>query len=164
MGTSLAIPGVKRIVKEMARVLHSGRHGKGTKVVYLSDSPPAKMAEWDGVFDVWIKGDIQRFVIDHLSKAMISTPKKSNRKREVLPTPSSTPKRRKAIKKEEECSSDLITPTKAAGKSYLPTPRETPPSRSFVENSLTALSSLSGEEEENPFLNLAKGNVSPEDA
>lgn len=163
-GTSLAIPGVKRIVKEMARVLHAGP-GRSVKVVYVNHSPAEKMAEWDGVFDVWVKCNVQQIVVDHLSTPSPSTPIKPKRPREGLPTPESTAKRRKVKYMDDENSSDFTTPAKAARGAYLPTPRVTPPSprtahvlsRSGFEGSLTPLSDGLEKEEENPFLDPASG-------
>ncbi|OCF39050.1 hypothetical protein I317_07156 [Kwoniella heveanensis CBS 569] len=70
-GTSLSVPGVKRIVKEMSKVIHSKparKKGKkaGGSVVYVNDEAPGKSAEWKGIFDYFVQGDIQAFVIDHL--------------------------------------------------------------------------------------------------
>ncbi|WVR07409.1 hypothetical protein IAU60_004450 [Kwoniella sp. DSM 27419] len=76
-GTSLSIPGVKRIVKEMSKAIHArgagksakarGMDGAGGLVLYLNDESPNKGAEWKGVFDAWVQGDIQRFIEDHLT-------------------------------------------------------------------------------------------------
>ena len=165
-GTSLAIPGIKRIVKEMARSLHSGRR-KGVKVVFVNESPPANTREWDRVFDVWVKGDVQGFVIDHLS-----SPARKRKGEEVPLTPQSAKKR---VRKGDECSTESVTPTKAT-VSYLPTPRATPVSRGKRKASRLALdgkslSTLSdvesnlgsrGGEEENPFLDLATDVVGPD--
>ncbi|CAD6567837.1 MAG: hypothetical protein TREMPRED_004026 [Tremellales sp. Tagirdzhanova-0007] len=173
-GTSLAIPGVKRIIKEIARGLHS-RRGKELKVIYVNDSPPAKMTEWDKVFDVWVQGDVQRFVESYLSppEPMIFTPEKAKASRGEAPlTPMSTPKRHKTglSKPADKCSSGFITPTRESlVSSYLPTPRTTPPSHERHTRMLEMEPSISPdrrsetdpcsprEKEENPFLNLDRG-------
>lgn len=68
VGTSLSIPGVKRMVKEFAKSVSStGAKSKG-KVVFVNAEPPAKSAEWEDVFDYWVKGDVQAFVRDWLDK------------------------------------------------------------------------------------------------
>lgn len=70
-GTSLRIPGAKRIVREFAKALHpnppadSGDHALSgaptVKTVYLNLDFPVPAREWDGVFDVWVQGDVQSF-------------------------------------------------------------------------------------------------------
>ena len=173
-GTSLAIPGVKRIIKEIARGLFA-RCRDGIKVIYVNDCPPVKMREWDDVFDVWVQGDVQRFVKNYLlePKQTTCTPETVKRRRKEAPlTPMSTPKRHKTglSKLTDECSSDFISPTRTSLVSaYLPTPRTTPPSsrertsRTLeMEKSIPKLSdtdpgSLGTEEVENPFLHLGRG-------
>ncbi|WVQ99874.1 hypothetical protein IAU59_007017 [Kwoniella sp. CBS 9459] len=144
VGTSLSVPGVKRIVKEMSKVIHSKlakKRGKkvGGSVVYVNDEPPAKPAEWKGVFDYFVQGDIQEFIVKHLdtvepNQATLiepSTPKKGTAPRtkkdasEVVfpPTPesmerpgpirTSTPKKRKAEEDAAGVDPSLVTPTKA---------------------------------------------------
>lgn len=68
-GTSLRIPGAKRIVREFAKALHpnvdSGddvqTRQATVKTVYLNLEFPVPAREWDGVFDVWVQGDVQAF-------------------------------------------------------------------------------------------------------
>lgn len=70
-GTSLRIPGAKRIVREFAKALHPNPpaesssyaiSGESTvKTVYLNLEFPVPAREWDGVFDVWVQGDVQSF-------------------------------------------------------------------------------------------------------
>ncbi|KAG9128383.1 hypothetical protein FRC07_014796 [Ceratobasidium sp. 392] len=76
-GTSLRIPGAKRIVREFAKALHpnaeAGNHAQETrtaapaaavvKTVYLNLDFPVPAREWDGVFDVWVQGDVQSFAL-----------------------------------------------------------------------------------------------------
>ncbi|KAG8745142.1 hypothetical protein FRC10_008754 [Ceratobasidium sp. 414] len=70
-GTSLRIPGAKRIVREFAKALHpaaeSSNHAQArtstVKTVYLNLDFPVPAREWDGVFDVWVQGDVQSFAL-----------------------------------------------------------------------------------------------------
>jgi NAD-dependent SIR2 family protein deacetylase len=101
-GTSLSIPGVKRIVKEMARALQS--RGNLPRVIMVNREMP-KGKEWEGVFDTFIAGDIQDFA------ALCSDPNFT----QVAPTPSATPKKRK-----------ISTPRKVATSNPYPTPSPTP--------------------------------------
>ncbi|KZT01556.1 DHS-like NAD/FAD-binding domain-containing protein [Laetiporus sulphureus 93-53] len=92
VGTSLRVPGTKRIVREFSKAVHSrplpssgsqSEHsttemGLATpapsprrspayeeeapiRVIYLNLDFPVPTREWDGVFDVWIRGDAQEF-------------------------------------------------------------------------------------------------------
>ncbi|CAE7205474.1 unnamed protein product [Rhizoctonia solani] len=66
-GTSLRIPGAKRIVREFAKALHptpcvnSDDDQTTVKTVYLNLEFPVPAREWDGVFDIWVQGDVQTF-------------------------------------------------------------------------------------------------------
>ncbi|CAE6439019.1 unnamed protein product [Rhizoctonia solani] len=71
-GTSLRIPGAKRIVREFAKALHptcadsdgdEQAHQTAVKTVYLNLEFPVPTREWDGVFDIWVQGDVQTFAI-----------------------------------------------------------------------------------------------------
>lgn len=91
VGTSLKVPGTKRLVRELAKVAHPAvRMGgaaeemmpsasqdslastssarsrrlkpKPVHVVYLNYDFPTPAREWQGVFDVWARGDAQEFV------------------------------------------------------------------------------------------------------
>ncbi|KAK7204503.1 DHS-like NAD/FAD-binding domain-containing protein, partial [Myxozyma melibiosi] len=55
VGTSLRIPGVRRIVKEMAGAVHS----VGGSVIWLNEEEPPAIKMLDDVFDYKIKGDCQ---------------------------------------------------------------------------------------------------------
>lgn len=113
-GTSLAIPGVKRIVKEMARSLagpsrspggdRKKREGPGTILV---NREIPKGAEWEGIFDTFISGDIQDFTTRYLTNLEFEcslptpspnseryrTPKKRKAATGMPPTPDTTPSR-----------------------------------------------------------------------
>ena len=91
VGTSLRVPGTKRIVREFAKAVHSrnsvtasnskdGSCSSGSatpapsprrtpfsdddtpfKSVYLNFDFPVPTREWEGVFDAWVQGDAQNF-------------------------------------------------------------------------------------------------------
>jgi NAD-dependent histone deacetylase SIR2 len=134
-GTSLSIPGVKRIVKEMARSLHSRAKskskGKGPKTILINREIP-KGAEWQGVFDTFICGDIQEFAA-HCADSPVSevfrptplkrkfgkaesTPKKISQIN-PYPTPSPTP-----LRKRPKNTAEPVTPTKPRLESILELP------------------------------------------
>ncbi|ANB11582.1 Hst4p [Sugiyamaella lignohabitans] len=56
VGTSLKIPGVRRIVKEMAQAVH---HAKGAVVWLNVDEHPQLNNQFEGCFDLFVKGDCQ---------------------------------------------------------------------------------------------------------
>ncbi|WVQ81955.1 hypothetical protein IAT38_004082 [Cryptococcus sp. DSM 104549] len=123
LGTSLSVPGVKRVVKEMARAVHSrNRTANGKKpeprVVFVNDEPPSKASEWEGVFDVWVKADVQRFVMEYLANGEYS----------VAPRKTVTPKKGKATAAgaagEGVGAKEKATPTKKAPST--PKKRKTP--------------------------------------
>jgi len=121
-GTSLSIPGVKRIVKEMARALQS--RGSLPKVIMVNREMP-KGKEWEGLFDTFVAGDIQEFAalcsdptFTQAPPTLVSTTKKRKqstpRKMPMAnpyPTPSPTPTRKRPRKSDLE-SEAPITPTK----------------------------------------------------
>ncbi|CED84575.1 Sirtuin 5 and related class III sirtuins (SIR2 family) [Phaffia rhodozyma] len=67
LGTSLKVHGLKRLVKELSRSIHSlpvtkaRPHGGKGRVVFVNKTEP-QGAEWKGVFDYWVKGDCDAFV------------------------------------------------------------------------------------------------------
>ncbi|WWD18963.1 hypothetical protein CI109_103420 [Kwoniella shandongensis] len=146
-GTSLSIPGVKRIVKEMAKAARSRKvKGKGRskgeilcRTVFVNDEAPSKGSEWEGVFDYWVQGDVQLFISDYLENSeyettttsttttttsVSGTPRTPTKKRKVTeepifpPTPESLEKNRSGSATEE---GDPVTPTK---KRKTTTPRK----------------------------------------
>lgn len=92
VGTSLKVPGTKRLVRELSKVIRplpkedldddtpppasgssvgsnasQGVRGKKIKMkpihtVYLNYDFPSVKSEWKDVFDVWARGDVQQFV------------------------------------------------------------------------------------------------------
>ena len=68
VGTSLQVPGTKRIVQEFSKALHTRRAAikssvdePRTSTIYLNLDFPSGAREWEGAFDVWIRGDAQQF-------------------------------------------------------------------------------------------------------
>ncbi|WFD31013.1 hypothetical protein MSPP1_002042 [Malassezia sp. CBS 17886] len=63
-GTSLKIPGTRRIVREFSRACRAqggGNRGSAPiRTVYLNYDFPSGAREWDGVFDMWVQGDVQQ--------------------------------------------------------------------------------------------------------
>ena len=60
MGTSLKVHGLKKLVKEFARVVHEHKSGLG-KVVFVNKTPPA--SEWSGVIDYHVAGETDAWAI-----------------------------------------------------------------------------------------------------
>lgn len=176
VGTSLAIPGVKRMVKEFARSLAS-RSGVGQvpRSIFINRDPP-KGSEWDGVFDTFVAGDIQDFVTRYIDDPAFVTSSPAA----ITPR---TPKKRKTIIKEGFPPTPDTTPSKStlsstpAKKKRIvslsngpevkrlqlpPTPRPTPPKQGAAPSNaprqhpekdrsaspLTPISDL----DENPFV------------
>ncbi|KAF8071989.1 DHS-like NAD/FAD-binding domain-containing protein [Lyophyllum atratum] len=78
VGTSLRVPGTKRMVREFAKAVRSRGSGSSSstsspapsppndeepsmKAIYLNLDFPVPTREWEGVFDAWIQGDAQGF-------------------------------------------------------------------------------------------------------
>ncbi|KAJ4480018.1 DHS-like NAD/FAD-binding domain-containing protein [Lentinula aciculospora] len=79
VGTSLRVPGTKRMVREFSKAVHSrGTSSKEStpggdeqvsqqpqhiplRAVYLNLDFPVPTREWEGVFDAWVQGDAQTF-------------------------------------------------------------------------------------------------------
>ncbi|KAG6813905.1 hypothetical protein H0H92_005754 [Tricholoma furcatifolium] len=82
VGTSLRVPGTKRMVREFAKAVRSRGPGSSRnspspgsslrpspttdeepqmKAIYLNLDFPVPTREWEGVFDAWIQGDAQTF-------------------------------------------------------------------------------------------------------
>ncbi|ODN78881.1 hypothetical protein L202_04416 [Cryptococcus amylolentus CBS 6039] len=116
-GTSLSVPGVKRVVKEMAKSAKSrgGAKGRGEiRTVFVNDEPPSKGAEWEGLFDVWVQSDVQTFVTSYLANpAYISTVTKgSPRKTSAKVSPKKTPaKKTPSTPKKTRETKDGLPPT-----------------------------------------------------
>lgn len=110
VGTSLSIPGTKRLVQEFGKVVGGGKlpevgvkgggGGKGrlkglerVKTVLLNLTPLAKPAETEGVFDVFVQGDVQEFVREWVEKAVAAppTPVKKRKPKPESPAVASLP-------------------------------------------------------------------------
>ncbi|KAF8207094.1 DHS-like NAD/FAD-binding domain-containing protein [Mycena galopus ATCC 62051] len=82
VGTSLRVPGTKRMVREFAKAVRVGKDAGSNrpspslaaaagapeeereppfKTVYLNLDFPVPTREWEGVFDAWLQGDAQLF-------------------------------------------------------------------------------------------------------
>ncbi|KAF5382050.1 hypothetical protein D9615_004321 [Tricholomella constricta] len=80
VGTSLRVPGTKRMVREFAKAVRSRGSASSSpspsssprrspandeelsmKAIYLNLDFPVPTREWEGVFDAWIQGDAQGF-------------------------------------------------------------------------------------------------------
>lgn len=59
MGTSLKVHGLRKLVKDFARVVHEHKTGSG-KVVFVNKTPPA--TEWDNIFDYYVASDTDLWV------------------------------------------------------------------------------------------------------
>ncbi|WFD43206.1 hypothetical protein MPSI1_001861 [Malassezia psittaci] len=65
-GTSLKVPGTKRLVREFAKACRARDANKTScdnppiRTLYLNYDFPTAAREWDGIFDVWIQGDVQQ--------------------------------------------------------------------------------------------------------
>ena len=56
MGTSLKVHGLKKLVKEFAKVTHARKSSKVPGIViFVNKTPPG--SEWDGVIDYYVEGD-----------------------------------------------------------------------------------------------------------
>ncbi|WWC90841.1 uncharacterized protein L201_005778 [Kwoniella dendrophila CBS 6074] len=101
VGTSLSVPGIKRIVKEMSKSInhhsnHSNLKGKrkilqknsdnhdnitkGKKIILINNEFPKPHKEWIGFIDYWIQCDIQQFTLDYLLNDNYSTKGKDTNK------------------------------------------------------------------------------------
>jgi NAD-dependent SIR2 family protein deacetylase len=71
VGTSLEISGVKQMVRDTAKVLHAQplsmfcrtpqAEFSAIRSVYMNLDFPSSSQEWNGVFDAWLRGDLQAF-------------------------------------------------------------------------------------------------------
>ncbi|WFC99116.1 hypothetical protein MYAM1_001854 [Malassezia yamatoensis] len=65
-GTSLKVPGTKRLVREFAKACRARDTNKTLledppiRTLYLNYDFPTAAREWEGTFDVWIQGDVQQ--------------------------------------------------------------------------------------------------------
>jgi hypothetical protein len=114
-------PVVHELDADSPRTPSKSRRGEGKgrgrgQVVFVNHEPPSKSAEWEDVFDYWVKGDIQTFVKEHLEAEYASSLFTSAST--GLATPPKTPKRPKA-----QAPRRATAPISA---SAVKTPRNTP--------------------------------------
>lgn len=112
VGTSLKVPGTKRMVREFSKALRSRASAAAStsaipgmpshrrplandeepciKTIYLNLEFPVPTREWEGVFDAWVQGDAQEFAqmlqeeIDAETKAReCATEKKRKREEDI---------------------------------------------------------------------------------
>ncbi|KAH9831660.1 DHS-like NAD/FAD-binding domain-containing protein [Rhodofomes roseus] len=110
VGTSLRVPGTKRIVREFSKAVHArdAPASEATSVmglatptpsprrspvddeeapiraVYLNLDFPVPTREWEGVFDVWIRGDAQEFaqlMLEEMDRELRAKEEAAERKR-----------------------------------------------------------------------------------
>lgn len=160
IGTSLAIPGVKRIVKEMARSLNPK---SGPKAIFVNRDTP-KGTEWEDVFDTFISGDIQEFTKGYLENPAYTAaePPRTPRKRRagVPPTPDTTPARRALSKRAPRTPQSTPSKKRCLPQTRMPpTPRPTPPGKAQALQTLndspptpSSLETCAAVEGDNPFL------------
>lgn len=61
MGTSLKISGLKKMIKDFARMMKSRVGGENTMIVYVNKTA-ASRAEWQGVFDFELVGECDQWI------------------------------------------------------------------------------------------------------
>ena len=119
VGTSLRVPGTKRMVREFSKAVHvrsQPMHAEAStastsssstsplpsprrtptadedapiKTIYLNLDFPVPTREWEGVFDVWIRGDAQTFAtivqeeIEREEKAKVAAIERKRRREEM---------------------------------------------------------------------------------
>ncbi|KAH9928339.1 DHS-like NAD/FAD-binding domain-containing protein [Fomitopsis serialis] len=110
VGTSLRVPGTKRIVREFSKAVHArdtpaneststvglatptpsprrspaDEEEQPIRAVYLNLDFPVPTREWEGVFDVWIRGDAQelaRLVLEEMDREVRAKEEAAERKR-----------------------------------------------------------------------------------
>jgi NAD-dependent SIR2 family protein deacetylase len=102
VGTSLQIPGIKAMVREFAKAVHAPRPAStietptadpGVDVaptcirsVYVNLEFPSSHREWDGIFDVWVSGDLQDFSRTMLSQLQLAVVPSLARNQPSTPT------------------------------------------------------------------------------
>ncbi|KAL7423431.1 hypothetical protein Q5752_001011 [Cryptotrichosporon argae] len=137
-GTSLSIPGVRRIVREFARAVagapaptRSASRGAAPALavpaIFVNAEPPARAAEWAGTFGAWVQGDVQALVGLVQDAAYVVPAAVSEA---TVPRARMTGKRKRAAEDAQaQCSKSSTpkTPVRRDARAY-PTPRPTPPS------------------------------------
>jgi NAD+-dependent protein deacetylase SIR2 len=60
VGTSLKISGLKKIIKELSKNIHS-REGTSFHIIYINTTPTASK-EWEGIFDLELIGECDKWI------------------------------------------------------------------------------------------------------
>lgn len=117
-GTSLKIPGVKRIVKEMAQAVHAANGA----VIWMNvddSAVPQIRNQFDGAFDIFVKGDCQ--VVPQLIDAYKRELEQIALKKEQAKQLREERKRRRLDElKNQTVIDDYVKKPKLEGKSSLP--------------------------------------------
>ena len=126
LGTSLKVHGLKNLVKEFARAVHSKKDGK---VIFVNLSPPSE-SSWKGTIDYWIETKCDTWAQDKFREKQTRIPFKARKKNDLPPAISQKEgkENRGSPKKAYDGTSTQninTSPTKTLDKA-LPTP---PPSR-----------------------------------
>jgi NAD-dependent histone deacetylase SIR2 len=138
VGTSLRVPGTKRMVREFSKAVHSRGTGSPNssgpsspapsprrspsneeetplKALYLNLDFPVPTREWEGVFDAWIQGDVQQFaemlqveIEKELEAKEIALEKKKKREEEAAE------KERVALQESEQTKPTIFVKRKAS--------------------------------------------------
>ena len=130
VGTSLRVPGTKRIVREFSKAVRPSSSPTSSRLPTPTPSPPASNSspdqirtvylnlefplparEWEGVFDVWVNGDAQDFA-KAVASVMRSQEAEQERKKQLAMTKRETSCLEKPKPKKTK---DMVSP-KAKGK------------------------------------------------
>lgn len=133
VGTSLKVPGTKRLVRELSKVIKPGWIGGDAEdedeempsssaassssrrkpkpppvhTIYLNYEFPKPASEWKDVFDVWMRGDVQQFVKEVEGEKRKEEAKVEQRRREK------EEKERKRMEKELKAKAAPVTASRA---------------------------------------------------
>lgn len=143
-GTSLKVPGTKRIVREFAKACRA-RDGAADdsvtspiRTVYLNYDFPAAAREWSGTFDVWIQGDVQQAALGLCAPCDASKdPLEAHRARHSWHTHTHHVEAATQAKKAADRAAARMQRTRSHSSSTAPSAR--PLSRSQSENAQPAL-------------------------
>ena len=80
LGTSLKVHGLKSLVKEFAKAVHSKKNGK---VIFVNLSPPSESV-WKDTIDYWVETECDTWAHDKLNERQVQIPFKINKKKSAL--------------------------------------------------------------------------------
>lgn len=153
-GTSLKIPGTKRLVREFSKAVKTKSPASGSsttagsvKTIFLNFEFPSPARDWEGVFDTWLQGDVQTLAAavslalkrqDEKARvaALVQTPS-TNRVRTTAASTGVISKKRK-MKTEDEDVAD-VTPTKRRGVKIIRTAMDVRAGPSNEKSTTTAV-------------------------